>query len=1040
MHPFVSQLASLCKAHVTRNKWVFVPSHAIGRTIGERLTLDGTNWLNLRFVTPLDVAIRMAGPFLVERGIDPSEEGLGPALMMRLLLDASADDNGYFRPLANQPKMAEALWTTIRELRLAGVKADDLKREAFESPAKYGELRELLASYERFLREKNRGDVATVYEEALRHPEWCPIQPQDCWTELPDTVWSSLQRLLIDATRGERIVPRAFSLPGAAIPRRHAARQVERCAPDLSTNPLAFLLSPGESVPPLRKTAKAKPARGRTHNPITLFHAGGHEAEIEEVFRRILAVGAPLDLVEIACGSQEQISLVWEKALRHGWPVTLGPGLPAASTRPGRALLGFCDWIETDFSAGHLRRLLQSGDMDIEPEDEGFTAAQAARTLARAEAGWGRATYDLSLGLLEKAYASRAADPEISNDDRETAVARARVTAEVRRWITKLIASVPEETSGRLPLQAIVNAAISIVDRATARVSALDYKSAATIVVHLTELRALGEFSCSLTDALRFIRERVESLNVAPDRPRPGHLYACRLSSSGFSGRPNLFVVGLEEGMLFPVASEDPVLLDSERSAISAHLRLSSDRIDEAVYSTLDRLASWPASGGRDDSSGRAQACFSYSCRDTREFRETYASWLMLQAFRLERSDSRLSYPDMKAALGEPASVVPQHRADGASEIGWWLKTLVGTGERGAQAAESAFAGIAHGREAERRREEDEFTEFDGFVPAAGALLDPCAPSNSFSVTDLESAAQCPFRFFLKRGLGIRPVDEGEREKDVWLDPLTRGSELHDIYAALLRRCRSEKRRPHLQQDGAWLTRYAQDALDRLNREMPPATAEILDRETKDFLADVELFLEAEVEDASTEPIAFEVSFGRPLGDVEEDLARESPVDIDLGGGLIFRIAGRIDRIDKIGSSEFQVLDYKTGSYWRDDWQGIFGGGRRLQHALYGLAAVELLKRRYKAPSVSKAVYYFSSHKGRRERIEIPAPTQAQIARVLGDLRDVIVGGTFVHAADEGACKFCDYKAACDDGVYERASAKAADAKLVAYGRLAAHV
>ena len=87
MDPFVQQLAELCRAQVTRAKWVFVPSHAIGRTLGERIALAGTNWLNLRFMTPLDLALRMGAPFLVERGIEPSEEGVGPALIMRLLLD-----------------------------------------------------------------------------------------------------------------------------------------------------------------------------------------------------------------------------------------------------------------------------------------------------------------------------------------------------------------------------------------------------------------------------------------------------------------------------------------------------------------------------------------------------------------------------------------------------------------------------------------------------------------------------------------------------------------------------------------------------------------------------------------------------------------------------------------------------------------------------------------------------------------------------------------------------------------------------------------
>src|SRR5215207_2016055 len=139
MDLFVGQLSALCREQVIRVKWVFVPSHAIGRTIGERIALEGTSWLNLRFVTPLDTALRMGAPFLVERGIDPSEEGLGPALIMRLLLDLP-EAGGYFRPLADQPTMAEALWATIRELRMAGVAAEALAPDAFESPAKHAEL------------------------------------------------------------------------------------------------------------------------------------------------------------------------------------------------------------------------------------------------------------------------------------------------------------------------------------------------------------------------------------------------------------------------------------------------------------------------------------------------------------------------------------------------------------------------------------------------------------------------------------------------------------------------------------------------------------------------------------------------------------------------------------------------------------------------------------------------------------------------------------------------------------------------------------
>src|SRR5688500_17067025 len=221
MDPFVTQLADLCRTHVTRNKWVFVPSHAIGRTLGERIALNGTNWLNLRFVTPLDVALRMRAPFLVERGIDPSEEGLGPALIMRLLLGLPLEA-GYIRPLADQPTMAEALYATVRELRMVGVKAKDLDAEAFESKAKHAELKALLGAYEKILKDNNRGDTAAVYEEATQHPDWCPIQPEDCWTELPGTIWTPLERRLIDAMPGERTRPKALQIPNATMPRRLA--------------------------------------------------------------------------------------------------------------------------------------------------------------------------------------------------------------------------------------------------------------------------------------------------------------------------------------------------------------------------------------------------------------------------------------------------------------------------------------------------------------------------------------------------------------------------------------------------------------------------------------------------------------------------------------------------------------------------------------------------------------------------------------------------------------------------------------------------
>ena len=231
---------------------------------------------------------------------------------------------GYFRPLADHPTLAQALWATVRELRMAGVRPDALAPDVFASPAKHAEIVALLSAYERFLDEHKRADMAAVYQEAVRHADWCPIQPQDCWTELPDANWNPLQRALLDGLPGERLEPRTFELPGVSMPRRLMSPRTQRLKAEPGTNPLAFLMTPAVVA-----------TSGAPKPEIHLFHAGGREAEIEEVFRRILAAGVALDHVEIACASDAHLALVWEKALRHTLARDPGGGHPRHVHAPG---------------------------------------------------------------------------------------------------------------------------------------------------------------------------------------------------------------------------------------------------------------------------------------------------------------------------------------------------------------------------------------------------------------------------------------------------------------------------------------------------------------------------------------------------------------------------------------------------------------------------------------------------------------------------------------------------------------------------------
>ncbi|MFB3853734.1 MAG: PD-(D/E)XK nuclease family protein [Vicinamibacterales bacterium] len=1042
---FVQQLSDLCRQEPARAKWVFVPTHPVGNTVGDRLAREGCDWANLRFVTPRDVAIRMAAPFFVERGIAPSEEQLGPALILRLMLDLSTATGGYFRPMAEHYSMAEALWRTVRELRYAGIRAGDLAKEQFTpNDAKRSEIVALFAAYGEYLETNHLADDPLVFEEAARQPAFCPIRDGDFVTELPGVVWSPVVRTFIDSLPGRRIRARAPALPGTTIPARwlKLGPSVEwvDAASATTASRLRFLKAPEAAGPP---TGDAT---------LDIFHAGGRDAEVDEVFRRILDEGWPLDQVEIACASAPYQLLVYEKAARLGWKVTLSGGVPAAATRPGRLLLRLCDWISGNFAAADLRKLLQSGDCrppfsrtpgrvrpanrpesppaeDRDSKDHGFdagshgntmSAGQAARLLLKAHSAAGRGNYRYALTRLAEKYAAAAADDEATEDDRSANASMAERARLLLAWIQDSLDSIPapEANAGNtVALASLADAAAAFTQANSEVANQIDAVARASLVRALGDLRALGDYRCSVGAGLGFLRGRVNAVTVARERPRPGHLHISTLAEAGYDGRSRVFVVGLEEGGVFPAVSEDPVLLDAERASFRAPLRSSMDGQNEAVAAALSRLAAVGMSAAR--------VSLSFSCYDTRDFRQTFPSWIVLQAFRIQKGNARLTYGDLAEALGEPASAVPNDSTMAPTETGWWLaRATAAPAARSAVLA--AFPSLVLGAKAEEQRSSAAFTGFDGHVPAARLVLDPTVTGRPVSVTMLESLAACPLRYFMEQGLGIRPIEEGAVEEDVWLDPLTRGSELHELFARLVRTLRDEKREPDLRKDRARLAALGRKRLDELREEMPPPSEECFRRESRDFLDDLDVFIEAECEGRhGTEPVGIEVSFGLPLGDAgAEALSSGDPIPIDLGRGRQLLLRGRIDRINRLADGQYEVLDYKTGSYRPDEWRGAFAGGTRLQHALYGVAAEELLRRRCPRARVVLARYVFPAVKGHRRQKIIASPSRAKLSAVLDDVLDVVREGAFLPADAEEACKWCAFARACHSEDVSRAIAK----------------
>jgi ATP-dependent helicase/nuclease subunit B len=135
-------------------------------------------------------------------------------------------------------------------------------------------------------------------------------------------------------------------------------------------------------------------------------------------------------------------------------------------------------------------------------------------------------------------------------------------------------------------------------------------------------------------------------------------------------------------------------------------------------------------------------------------------------------------------------------------------------------------------------------------------------------------------------------------------------------------------------------------------------------------------------------------------------------------------------------------VDYKTGRYRQDDYEGTFMGGRLLQHALYALAARELIQGVDPRARVGAGSYYFPTSRGRGERVVLPQGDPAAVVAVLRDLFEVVACGTFVHSSDESDCRWCEFGRACGADPVARAKRKIEHGDneiLDAYRRLARH-
>lgn len=975
-------------------------NRGVGRELVRALAVGGTPWIGLEPTTPGELARDLVALDLAREGLAPVDD-----LDQRALLDEAIDETvgaegeDALASLAEGVGFRDAVANAVLALRLAGVPPRELSAAAIADPARRRLLRAVLSGYTGRLDEEGRIDPAGILARAIaRLEEGAPLPAG---------------RVLLMA-----------DLPTRGLAGRWVRLLAEGGAGVLPMDPVTGLDPPPIVGEPAAKGSASRlswlhavdDALDGDEPEIEIFAAADPEAELREVLRRVVASGRSWDEVEIVAVDPVAYGCALDSlATRLGVPVTYAVGLPIDRTRQGRAAAAYLEWIQTGFPAEIVRQLLEIGDMRP-PGGEAPTGGRLARRLRRLRVGWSRERYleaiDRRLAALAREAAARDEDdpdPEEIRERREREREEVEHLRELVMPILDATPGVPDRLGrsgspvspaalarGLLVFLAHVPAGPGLEEEAQTRLA----ERLEAIARRLTRPTAFGPAAAILREHLAI---RVPSPGAAGPLPWSSAgtaLHFADLDHGGWTGRPMTFLVGLDAERFPGAGLQDPILLDEARRRIDPEALPSSiDRLHERRWALTALLARL-----------RGVVTLSYAAWDASEARDRAPAAEVLQSFRLAVGDPAADYEALRAAVRPLASAVPRGgtRLDTADV---WLGALEEDGilKAGLPQVRAAHAGLDRGIAARDARESPAFTPHDGRIDPRPDELDPRRnPERTVSATALESLGACPLRYLHQAVLGLRTPDDPELDPDRWLDPLRRGSLLHDVYEATLKRADERGLDPADEAFEALAREILAEQIERYRVRVPFPSDVVYRNEAEELERDLRWFVEMVREDGGATWLDFEVAFG--YGD-----AADGPLPIGLGGATI-HARGRIDRVDDLPDGRLRIVDYKTGKpYGFTPEEGVYRGGRRLQHVLYTKAAAAIYER-----AVARMEYHFPTEKGEKEVKRFDVVELADGERLLGLLFDIVASGMFVPTEEAGDCKFCDYHPVCrvDPGEY----------------------
>jgi ATP-dependent helicase/DNAse subunit B len=964
MDSLVNELNQICTQFLLKEKIVIVDSFAIGEQINEAFIKAGHRGINLKFKSVHNLAMS-----LVEMNSDQPLKVLdgtvGVHFTYTILKELKTQGRlRYFSGMEITPSFSHAIYSTLQSLRLSGYNAETLKKEAFLASEKAEDLVDILSEYEKMLITNHFSDKASILTKASEFAE------KD--EKAVFVLQSNLNLTRLEEQLMSKILPDgSYKLPlapvlGINIPERTSLSSISWGEP----TPLSYLYQLDEI--------------GNENTNVDIFTSKTEDMEVKHVLEKIKSYKAPLDeCVVFYTNADSYITPFFHLAQKLDIPITFGEGLPVAFSRPGRFVSGLISWIKSNYSVQSFIDLLNEGLIEL--GDDSPSKSKIVRVVRDLQIGWSQERY---LAQLEN-------EREQLSEKGEEFESRAKEITWLHQWFSKIFKKLPDFNQS-LNYKKCLTAISYLLKNHSKSSTKLDEISKTTLLEEIDKIVPYGDEELSRHDVFEKMNDLLLSIRVNQSRPKPGHLHVTSYKKAVYNSSPNVFFLGLDNRKFPGNSGEDPLLLDTERIALGNKLPLLRDRGQENLYTLLQALA---------HSTGKVTVSYcDFSINDNRVVNPAH---VILQCYRMNTGNKDAEFKDLQSQISNLV----------ASEIfedkDYWNEKLIQ--DRPIKLNEGIlkhFQNIQQGLLAESARYSDSYSEYDGLIQIEAAQYDPrINQEKRMSAGKLETLARCPYSYFLKEVLRVRPIEEVSYDANKWLDPATRGSLLHSIFETFYKEITQQNVKPTYSIHYEKIMAIAVNLIEKEKEILPPPNDRVYQRELNDMLACCDIFLkEEEIHGEQYNSLHFEYSFG--IGESE-------PAIITLPSGEV-KISGIIDRVDQTQDGRYHIIDYKTGSTYGYAKNEAFKGGRQLQHMIYALAIEQHLN--LGEGAVEESSYYFPTMKGMAQRFtrKQDAALRTNGLDILQKLIDVIKHGHFEMTDDENDCKFCEFKLVCRRHFYDK--------------------